>query len=137
MDPTVLVADADPLAARYLARQLDRAGFDVVAVSRADAAWYLLHQTQPSLLVLNYRWQGMDPLAFLERIRADEQLSDLPVIVLVPADAELGDDARVLQTLSATVVRQPYSPRRLAVRAFEAVHAASWSNRPAEIAALA
>lgn len=122
MDPTVLVCDADPLAARFLARQLDRAGFEVMAASQPKAAWHLLWRMQPSLLVMNYDWPKIDPLMFLERLREEKALRNLPIIVLVPADVELNEDLLRLCQLNVLLQRHPCSPRRLAVRAFEAVH---------------
>ena len=124
MFPLVLICDDEPHVSRLAARKLDRAGFDVQTAVHADSAWQLLRRgsSEPALLILDYRMPGMDGLPFLERLREDERFAELPVIMLLPADAELGLDAIRLCELGVfATLRKPFSARRLVDLALSAI----------------
>jgi DNA-binding response OmpR family regulator len=125
MPPSVLVCDDEPHVTRIAALKLDRAGFDVQTAANAEAAWQLLQRAVPSLLILDFRLTGVDGLSFLEQLRDDPSFDELPVIVLVPEDVELGDDLFRLRELGvASIVRKPFSARRLVALALECVELA-------------
>jgi two-component system response regulator MprA len=120
MSNTVLVCDDEPHVTRIVALRLARAGFDVQTAADAEAAWQQLHIAAPSLLILDYRMPGMDGLPFLEQLREDGLATDLPAILLLPPDVELGDDLHRLEALGdVRLVRKPFSARRLVALARE------------------
>lgn len=128
MQPVVLMCDDEPHVTRIVALKLDRAGYDVQSAAQAEAAWQLLHRRRPDALILDYRMPGVDGLPFLEMLRTEPEFADLPVLMLVPADVELGDDAYRLRELGvAAIVRKPFSARRLVSLVDEMIGAASWS----------
>ena len=126
MFPSVLVCDDEPHVARIAALKLDRAGFDVQTAANAETAWQLLQRESPSLVILDYRMSGLDGMPFLEQLRDDAAFDELPVIMLVPEDVELGDDLFRLRELGvAAIVRKPFSARRLVQLAREAIERAA------------
>ncbi|OZI09468.1 hypothetical protein BWI93_03950 [Siphonobacter sp. BAB-5385] len=64
-------------------------------VNNGEEAWQLLTQagTWPSLLLLDINMPGLTGLSLLERIRKDEQLKTLPVLILTTSE-----DSKVIQT---------------------------------------
>jgi two-component system phosphate regulon response regulator PhoB len=128
MTPSVLVCDDEPHVTRLIDFKLDRAGFNVQTAVNAETAWRLLHRKTPDLLILDYRMPGMDGLPFLEQLRQDASYADVPVMMLIPPDVELGDDAFRLRALGVTaVVRKPFSARRLVALVEEATACATAS----------
>jgi CheY-like chemotaxis protein len=118
MSHTILVCAEEPHVARIVALQLDRAGFDVQTAADAESALQQLDRLVPALLIVDYRMPGMYGLAFLEQLRQDEVLADIPAILLLASDVELGDDLYRLETLGdVRLVRKPFSTRRLAALA--------------------
>jgi two-component system chemotaxis sensor kinase CheA len=90
---TVLVVD-DSLTTRMLEQSiLESAGYDVdLAVSAEDALDILRHKRY-ALILVDVEMPGMDGFAFIERIKADPGLRDIPAI-LVTSRASPEDLAR-------------------------------------------
>jgi CheY-like chemotaxis protein len=114
MSASVLVCDDECHVSRIVAMKLDRAGFDVQTASNPEIAWQLLQRAAPSLVILDYRMPGIDEVPFLEQLREDVLFADLPVIILLPAEVELGDELYRLRDLGVSaILRKPFSARRL------------------------
>ncbi len=93
---TVLVVD-DSLTTRMLEQSiLESAGYDVdLAVSAEDALDILRHKRY-GLILVDVEMPGMDGFTFIERIRADAALRDIPAILVTsrasPEDLQRGRD---------------------------------------------
>jgi CheY-like chemotaxis protein len=82
----VLIVDDDPSDIYITKRILSQAWSEVQVetASRGEIALELLHGEDelPSLIFLDLKMPGMSGIATLRRIRADERLKDITVIVL-------------------------------------------------------
>lgn len=114
MSTSVLIADdVAPI------RQLFEFGlgerYDVETVSNGQACWeYLRDRPTPDVLVLDVMMPGLDGLVVLDRVRNDDALSDLPVILL--SASELAAAAPAWYAGVVEHVSKPVSPRELAGR---------------------
>ncbi len=85
--PAILVVD-DSLTSRTLEQNiLAAAGYDVLTAVDGEEAWGVLQQRQIDLVVADIEMPRVDGIELTERIRDDEQLKDLPVIIV----SSLGD----------------------------------------------
>jgi len=90
MMPRVLQIEDSPDDAFLVKRALRRTGYDVdlEQISSAAQALYALrqrvlsHDGLPRLVLLDLNMSGMDGRAFLLRLRGEETLRQLPVVVL-------------------------------------------------------
>jgi CheY-like chemotaxis protein len=78
----VLVVDDDAATAELVAIHLRKAGYQAaVALNPFDAARHMTRLGPPALVILDVEMPGMSGIEFLERIRRNKHLRDLPVIL--------------------------------------------------------
>jgi two-component system chemotaxis sensor kinase CheA len=93
----VLVID-DSLTTRMLERSiLESAGYDVDLATSAEEGLEAARNRPYSLILCDVEMPGMDGFSFVERIRADPHLRDIPALLVSsrasPADFQRGRDA--------------------------------------------
>jgi len=80
---TVLVVDDEAQVRDLLRRQLEGDGWTVHAAAHSGEALQLLDEgLRPDVVTLDLMMPGMDGFAFVDRVRADPDLADLPIVVL-------------------------------------------------------
>jgi CheY-like chemotaxis protein len=85
----ILIVDDDQDFADALKRMLEAGGYEAIAVYGGDEALKIIEQVNPSLLFLDLLMPGVDGFAIVNRLRAQERWSDLPIIILSAADIPL------------------------------------------------
>ena len=104
----VLLVDDDPDFVALTKRWLEREGHTVsVAVTGPAALEMLSANPLPDVLVLDVLLPRIDGFSILKRIRADERLRDLPVVIVSSFDRhqdvargmELGADDYIVKPL--------------------------------------
>jgi two-component system chemotaxis sensor kinase CheA len=94
--PRVLVID-DSLTTRMLEQSiLESAGYEVALATSAEEGLEVARASRYALCLVDVEMPGMDGFAFVERIRADAALKDLPAILVTsrssPEDRQRGLD---------------------------------------------
>jgi two-component system chemotaxis sensor kinase CheA len=92
----VLVVD-DSMTTRMLEKSiLESAGYDVEVALSGEEALECLRRKQFALILVDVEMPGMDGFTFIERLRADHALRDIPAILVTsrnsPADMKRGSD---------------------------------------------
>jgi CheY-like chemotaxis protein len=81
--PSVLIVDDDPAVRELVSTTLEGSGLKTAqAVNGRAAIDWLNNNPLPSLILLDLMMPVMDGFEFLEEIRNDEELIDVPVVVL-------------------------------------------------------
>jgi two-component system response regulator MtrA len=111
----VLIADDDEDILALVRATIERSGHEVMAVADGAAALSAMAERRPDLAVLDIAMPEVDGLEVLRRLRADDEMRDLPVILLT-AQAQAADVERGFATGASAYVRKPFSPRDLATR---------------------
>ena len=111
----VLIADDDEDILALVRATIERLGHEVMAVADGAAALSAMAERRPDLAVLDIAMPELDGLEVLRRLRADDEMRDLPVILLT-AQAQAADVERGFATGASAYVRKPFSPRDLATR---------------------
>jgi CheY-like chemotaxis protein len=83
---TVLVIDDDVKVRDLLQRFLGKEGFHVVSASGGEEGLRLARELDPDTITLDLMMPGMDGWAVLSTLKADPDVSDIPVIVLTIID---------------------------------------------------
>ncbi len=120
MSQRIIVCDDEPHIVRAISLKFARAGFDVHGAADAESCWELMRRHPPALLITDYTMPGLNGAQLVRRIRADEALSDIPVIMLTARGFELAEQTGELDELNlAAMVSKPFSPRELVVKVYE------------------
>ena len=82
LPPLILVIDDHPVAREPLARLLRYEGYQAACAANGVEAIDLMSLSPPDLILLDVMMPKMNGLEFLEWIRADARLCDIPVIAL-------------------------------------------------------
>lgn len=78
----VLVIEDDKFLRELLVRKLSSEGFDVLNAIDADAAFAILSERKPNVILCDLILPGVDGFEILKRIKADPKISDVPVVIL-------------------------------------------------------
>ncbi|MDY0748446.1 sigma 54-interacting transcriptional regulator [Paucibacter sp. R3-3] len=108
--PGLLIVDDDADLLKLLSMRLDAAGYEVTAVSSAEAALTELAIHRPALLLSDVRLPGMDGLALFDIVR--ERHPALPVILLT-AHGTIPDAVAATARGVYTYLTKPFDGRAL------------------------
>jgi DNA-binding response OmpR family regulator len=114
----VLVADDDEDILLLVTTRLRRDGYEVIAARNGEEALALAHERRPDIAVLDVGMPKLDGLEVLGRIRADETLKTMRVVLLT-AKAQESDMRRGYAAGADAYVRKPFSPSELSARVLE------------------
>lgn len=111
---TVLVID-DSLANAQLTKvALETRGYDVLCAHDGDEGMQLAQDIQPALIVLDLRLpkRGLDGWEIIEIVRADTDLSGVPIIV-TSVESQPDDRQRALQAGCNVYLPKPFDINEL------------------------
>jgi two-component system, OmpR family, phosphate regulon response regulator PhoB len=115
MGNRILVVDDEPDLVELIRFNLASAGFRVEVATSGSAALASLRRSPPDLMVLDLMLPDIDGTELCRRVRADRDLSPLPIIMLT-AKAEEVDRIVGLELGADDYVTKPFSTRELALR---------------------
>lgn len=78
----VLVIEDDKFLRELLVRKLASEGFDVQNAIDAEAAFTILEERKPKIILCDLILPGVDGFEILKRIKADPKIADVPVVIL-------------------------------------------------------
>lgn len=78
----ILVIEDDKFLRELLVRKLSGEGFDVKNAIEAGAAFAILEERKPRVILCDLILPGVDGFEILRRIKADPRIADVPVIIL-------------------------------------------------------
>lgn len=110
----ILVADDDDLILRAMTRALSRS-FEVCAVSDGDAAWQAILEERPDGVILDVSMPGLTGTELTERIRANPDTADLPVLMVTARTSER-NVAKGFSAGADEYLSKPFRPRELRCR---------------------
>ena len=83
----ILIAEDDPVTSAVLRATLERAGYEVRAVSNGTQALASVHAGVPDLIISDIKMPEMDGFELLRRLRADQHTRGVPLILITSLDS--------------------------------------------------
>jgi DNA-binding response OmpR family regulator len=104
--PKILIVDDDPDLRRALTLRLRASHYDTVQASDGYAAIAVAQKEQPNLIILDLGLPAGDGFVVLERLRGNDALSSIPVIVLTARDPQ-GNEHKTLEAGAVAFLQKP------------------------------
>jgi CheY-like chemotaxis protein len=113
MSHRILLCDDEPHILRAAEFKFKRAGFEVLSACDGEEAWQCIQQDTPDLVVTDCQMPRLDGVSLVKRIREQDHLADLPIIMLTAKGYEISQDELCEQYGVVAVLAKPFSPRDL------------------------
>ncbi len=107
MAQKILVVDDDRGILKWAQTFLTGKGYHVVEAENGRDALEKLKKETPDLIVLDIILPDMDGYQVCNKIRADAQYAEIPIIFLTVRDKELDD--QIIQRLNIAYIQKPAS----------------------------
>lgn len=111
----VLVCDDDALLVDLLAYRLTGRGYDVIVAHDGSQALEQLAAARPDAIVLDAMMPVVDGYEVLRRVREDERLAHIPVLMLTARKQE-SDIVGALELGANDYMVKPFIPEELVAR---------------------
>lgn len=118
----ILLIEEDDFLARIYAQKLDTAGFDVITAMSGEEGMRLAVRHLPVCILLSILLPGMDGFEALEKIKAEETIAQVPVIMV----SQLGqrEDIEKAKTLGAAgyLIKSHTTPMDVVKKVMETIN---------------
>ena len=130
----ILVVDDDPQAIEILTRMLEREGYQCVSAENGPSALQAARNQPVDVILLDVMMPEMDGLQVCERLREDELLRQIPVILLTAKD-DMETRSRGMALGVSEYLTKPVNKRELFTRIDAQLHSREVDRKLAEMAA--
>ncbi len=130
----ILIVDDDPHAIEILTRMLEREGYECISAASGRAALDIVRGKAVDVILLDVMMPEMDGLQVCEHLRADDDLRQIPVILLTAKD-DMETRARGMALGVSEYLTKPVNKRELFVRIAAQLHSRELNRKLAETAA--
>lgn len=108
----ILICDDDPVILRLLQVNLELEGYEVLLAHHGEEAIEVASQGNPDLIVLDIMMPRLDGYQTMQKLKAGESTSDIPVLFL-SAKAQQSDIERGQEQGVAGYLTKPFDPSEL------------------------
>ena len=82
----ILIVDDEPFNVDVLQQELEDLNYQIITAANGQEALDKIRSQQPDLILLDLMMPVLDGFAVLSQIKADNDLRDIPVIIVSAAD---------------------------------------------------
>lgn len=112
MTNSILIVDDTILLAEVIADMLRMEGFRVTHATNGADALVMLESEKYDLILSDLRMPGMDGIEFIQQVRGNKALPNIPIIVL-SAQASGGSKSESLQAGADLFLIKPFDEQEL------------------------
>ncbi len=111
----IVVVEDEENILEVIAYNLTREGYKVLRATDGEQGLQLIRRERPDLVLLDLMLPGMDGIEVCQRLRSDQLLSDI-LVIMVTAKSEETDVVLGLGVGADDYIAKPFSPRELVAR---------------------
>ncbi|MBN1359917.1 MAG: response regulator [Sedimentisphaerales bacterium] len=108
----VLIADDEVHIIHVVAIKLRNNGYEVICAGNGAEAYDLACREKPDIVVADYQMPFLTGIELIQKLRENEQLRDLPVILLTARSFAISDEQKASLGVEECLSK-PFSPREL------------------------
>jgi len=82
MNKKILIVDDEKLIVKMSSIILEQAGYHTTGVNDGESALEIVISLAPDLILLDLMMPGLDGFQVLERLKSDDNVKDIPVIIV-------------------------------------------------------
>ncbi len=112
MPKKILVADDEPDVLNVIQFRLSKRGYQVILAANGQEALEKISQERPDLVFLDFRMPVLDGLEVCKRVKENESLKSIPVIILSASSDSLSKE-KLLAVHADGGIRKPFEPEEL------------------------
>jgi HAMP domain-containing protein/CheY-like chemotaxis protein/signal transduction histidine kinase len=109
----LLVVEDDERQRQSIIELIGEGDVEITAVGSAEDAMEQLRETRFDCMVLDLGLTGEDGYKLLERIKADPEIQDLPIIIYTGKDLSQAEETRLRRYAETIIIKDAKSPERL------------------------
>ena len=113
MKKKILIIDDDKFFSASLREVLLNEGYDVILAVESESGYDLLEQEKPDLLLVDVLIPGLDGVSLCEKIRQNESLPHIPIILMTGVFTDLDIRAHVRRGIADDFIIKPYKEEDL------------------------
>ena len=115
MTKKIVLAEDEPQIARLIEFKLKKEGYEVTWKENGEEALKAIKANKPDLILLDIMMPVMDGYEVLRRLKEDENLKSIPVIMLT-ARAQERDVVKGIDMGAEDYITKPFHPAELLAR---------------------
>jgi len=108
----VLVVDDEIHIVHVVAIKLRNNGYEVLTAENGEQAYEIASTEKPDIIVTDCQMPVMNGLELVEKLRSDEELKNVPVIMLTARSFDIDEDIKQHLNISECLSK-PFSPKEL------------------------
>jgi len=112
VEKKVLVVDDEIHIVHVAAIKLRNNGYDVITATNGAEAFELACAEKPDIIVTDFQMPVMTGVELVEKIRQNEEIKDIPVILLTARSFAISDEQQEDLQISGCLSK-PFSPKEL------------------------
>lgn len=117
----VMIVDDDAFVREIIKTKLTSEGLVVIEAANGHEALKKVEAEKPSLIVLDIMMPGMDGFDVCERLRANPQTVNIPILFLT-SRGDQTDRERAMRFGALDLFVKPFSPQKLSEKVLEIIH---------------
>jgi DNA-binding response OmpR family regulator len=110
---TILLAEDDLILAELYTDRLKQEGFNVVHASNGEDALKFVEENRPALIILDIMMPKMNGLDVLKNLKAHEDTSTIPVIIVTALVQEIEKVNKMMNPADAYIVKSEVLPAEI------------------------
>ena len=112
MAKKILVVDDEPDLLKVVTFRLRKLGYDIIEATDGQKAMDLIREHRPHLILLDLRLPIMDGWEVCRRVKADDQLKYIPIILLTASAGALNSEM-TKELKAEDFLVKPFEPEKL------------------------
>jgi CheY-like chemotaxis protein len=125
-----LIVEDDPLMSRMYQKIFLLEKREVEVVGDGQQAWEKVHTRKPDIMLLDVMMPKMNGFELLDKMKADPDLKDIPVIMLTNLASDQDAETALLKGAVKYIVKSQYEPKQVVTMVNEILAAYTKNETP-------